>query len=212
MACAHLAGAEYRPCHLCGTEQTYPLSSGSRWCAQLRCVTLTYPRRIPGGDVPKLIMRLERLPGSDPVSPPRHVVDLGDHPRPPATSTPLARWSASVAAAHDPCLVVDTDGQVLSLSASAAELLGCSGAGGIGRPLVEVVDLVDFETGASRPEYAARVAPLAVLTNANGLMRSLLRVRHRDGSRMTIDASSAPLHDVRGEIIGSLTFLAAVRG
>jgi len=165
-----------------------------------------------GGVVPKLIMRLERLPGTDATPPPSPVVDLGDNGRAPAASTPLARWSASVAAAHDPCVVVDDQGQVLSLSASAGELLGCSDAGVIGRPLVDVVDLVDFETGASRPEYASRVAPLAVLTNANGLMRSLLRVRHRDGSRVTIDASSAPLHDVRGEIIGSLTFLAAVRG
>jgi hypothetical protein len=78
--------------------------------------------------------------------------------------------------------------------------------------LREVVDLVDFETGSSNPDYSGRIAPLAVLTNSNGLMRSLLRVRHRDGSRVTIDASAAPLHDVRGDIIGSLTFLAAVRG
>lgn len=160
----------------------------------------------------KLIMRLERLPGEEEANDTRHVVDLGDRGRAPAASTPLARWSASVAAAHDPCLVVDAQGQVISLSASAAELLGCSDAGVIGRRLIDVVDLVDFETGASRPDYAARVAPLAVLANGNGLMRSLLRVRHRDTSRVTIDASSAPLHDVRGDIIGSLTFLAAVRG
>lgn len=162
--------------------------------------------------VSKLILRLERLPGTTPEAASRHVVDLADNGRTPAGSTPLARWSASVAAAHDPCIVVDAQGQVLSVSASAAELLGCSDAGVIGRALVEVVDLVDFETGASRPDYATRVAPLAVLTNANGLMRSLLRVRHRDGTLVTVDASSAPLHDVRGEIIGSLTFLAAVRG
>lgn len=162
--------------------------------------------------MPKLILRLEPLAGSEPAAPSRHVVDLGDHGRAPAASTPLARWSASVAAAHDPCLVVDVQAQVLSLSASAAELLGCSDAGVIGRRLLDVVELVDFETGASAPDYASRIAPLAVLTNSSGLMRSLLRVRHGDGSRLTIDASSAPLHDVRGEVIGSLTFLAPVRG
>jgi PAS domain-containing protein len=162
--------------------------------------------------VPKLILRLEPLAGADPSARTRHVVDLGDHGRAPAASTPLARWSASVAAAHDPCVVVDAQGQVLSLSVSAAELLGCSDAGVIGRRLLDVVDLVDFETGGLKPDYAPRIAPLAVLTNANGLMRSLLRVRHRDGSRLTIDASSAPLHDVRGEIIGSISFLAPVRG
>lgn len=162
--------------------------------------------------MPKLILRLERLAASGGAAPSRHVVDLGDHGRPPAAATPLARWSASVAAAHDPCLVVDAHGQVLSLSASAAELLGCSDAGVIGRPLLDVVDLVDFETGASAPDYSARIAPLAVLKTGNGLMRSLLRVRNADGSRLTVDASAAPLHDVRGEVIGSLTFFAAVRG
>jgi PAS domain S-box-containing protein len=170
--------------------------------------------------MPKLILRLERLPAPAAEPPPapadddplRHVVDLGDHLRAPAASTPLARWSAAVAAAHDPCLLVDAEGQVLSLSASAADLLGCSDAGVIGRRLTDVIDLVDFETGASAPDYASRIAPLAVLGNGTGLMRSLLRVRHGDGSRVTIDASSAPLHDVRGDVIGSLTFCAAVRG
>jgi PAS domain-containing protein len=164
------------------------------------------------GSVPKLILRLEPLAGADAAPRSRHVVDLGDRGRAPAASTPLARWSASVAAAHDPCLVVDAQGQVLSLSASAAELLGCSDAGVIGRRLVDVVDLIDFETGASGPDYTSRIAPIAVLANGNGLMRSLLRVRQRDGGRLTIDASAAPLHDAQGEIIGSLSFLAAVRG
>lgn len=161
--------------------------------------------------MPKLILRLEPLGRAD-ATPSRHVVDLGDHGRVPAASTPLARWSASVAAAHDPCMVVDPQGQVLSVSASAAELLGCSDAGVIGRRLLDVLDLVDFDTGALDPDYASRIAPLAVLANGHGLMRSLLRVRHPDGTRVTVDASSAPLHDVHSTVIGSLTFLAAVRG
>lgn len=157
----------------------------------------------------KLILRLQRLDGDE--QPARHVVDLGDHGRPPTATTPLARWSASVAAAHDPCLVLDAQGRVLSLSASGAELLGCSDVGVIGRLLLDVVDLVDFETGASKPDYAGRVAPLATLAQGNGLMRSLLRVRHHDGTWLTLDASAAPLHDAHGQTIGSLTFLASIR-
>jgi PAS domain S-box-containing protein len=163
--------------------------------------------------VTKLILRLERLDDVDGApAPSRHVVDLGDHTRAPAASTPLARWIATVAAAHDPCLVLDGDGQVLSLSTSAADLLGCSDAGVIGRRLLDVIDLVDFDTGTSSPDYAARIAPLAVLTAGSGLMRSLLRVRQSDGTRLTVDASAAPIHDVRGETVGSFTFLAPVRG
>jgi PAS domain S-box-containing protein len=168
-----------------------------------------------GCDVPKLVMRLAPLPtAADRTQPPssRHVVDLGEHGRAPMASTPLARWSASVAAAHDPCMVVDAQEQVLSISASAAELLGCSDAGVIGRPLLDVIELVDFDTGSPRPDYAARISPLTVLQSGVGLNRSLVRVRHRDGTRVTIDASAAPLHDVRGQVVGSITFLAQVRG
>ena len=160
----------------------------------------------------KLILRLERLQDSDAASPARHVVDLGEHSRPSATSTPLARWIATVAAAHDPCLVLDAQGQVLSLSSSAAELLGCSDAGVIGRRLLDVIDLVDFDTGSSSPDYATRIAPLAVLAPTSGLMRSLLRVRQHESAPLTVDASAAPIHDVRGETVGSFTFLAPVRG
>jgi len=162
--------------------------------------------------VSKLILRLEHLAPADSPSADRHVVDLGENGRSAVASTPLARWSASVAAAHDPCLVVDAEGQVLSISASAAELLGCSDAGVIGRRLLDVIELVDFDTGAPQPDYAGRIAPIAVLTTGNGLTRSLVRVRHRDDTRVTIDASAAPLHDVRGQVIGSIAFLAAVRG
>lgn len=170
-------------------------------------------REAGGSGVPKLILRLERLPAAEPPAPPeRHVVDLGEHPRPPVAATPLARWSASVAAAHDACLVVDADGRLLSMSAAAGELLGCSDQGVIGRPLLDVIELVDFETGAAQPAYAPRVAPLGVLQNGSGLTRSLIRIRHSDGSRVTIDAAAAPLHDVRGQVIGSISFLARVGG
>jgi PAS domain S-box-containing protein len=174
-----------------------------------------YPQADPPAPArePDPPQRRVEVPTRAPDAPPRRdVVDLGDNGRPPAASTPLARWSAAVAAAHDPCVVLDVQGQVLSLSVSGAELLGCSDAGVIGRRLLDVLHLVDFETGALDPDYAARIAPLAVLQPGSGLMRSLLRVRTRDGGRLTVDASSAPLHDVRGETIGSLTFLAPVRG
>jgi PAS domain-containing protein len=163
--------------------------------------------------VAKLILHLERLPVSESTqAQTRHVVDLGTHGRGSATSTPLGRWSAAVAAAQDPCLVLDPQGQVLSISASAAELMGCSDAGVIGRRLIDVADLVDFETGLSGPDYATRIAPIAVIAGGGGLMRSLLRVRHSDGSRLTVDASAAPIHDAQGVAIGSITFLAPVRG
>lgn len=169
----------------------------------------------------KLILRLERLDdvaanGSAAaldaeVERPLHVVDLGDHGRAPVASTPLARWIATVAAAHDPCLVLDQHAQVLSMSVSAAELLGCT-EGVIGRRLLDVVEVIDFDTGRPAPDYAHRIAPVSVLTAGSGLMRSLMRIRQRDGMVVTVDAAAAPIHDATGTTVGSFTFFASVRG
>lgn len=160
----------------------------------------------------QLILRLERLERAEPAGRARHVVDLGNANRAAAASTPLARWIAAVAAAHDPCLVLDREGQVLSMSAAAAELFGCSDIGVIGRGLLDVVDVVDFDSGGSNPDYAARIAPLAVLVSGSGLMRSLMRVRRRDAVRVTLDVASAPIHDGARWTVGSITFLAPVQG
>jgi PAS domain S-box-containing protein len=161
-----------------------------------------------------MILRLERLQDGSARS--HHVVDLAgadDHAdRGRHGSSPLARWVATAVVAHEPCLVLDRDGRVLGMSGSASELLGCASGTVIGRPLLDVIDLVDFDTGVSSPDYAARIAPLAVLAADSGLMRSLLRVRHRDGGRVTVDASAAPIRDAQGNPLGSFTFLAELRG
>ena len=169
----------------------------------------------------KIILRLERLAeeaadGSAPALDTQadrglHIVDLGDHMRAPVASTPLARWIATVAAAHDPCLVLDPEGQVLSMSVSAAELLGCT-EGVIGRRLLDVIEVIDFDTGRPSPDYAHRIAPVAVLSTGTGLMRSLMRIRQRDGMPVTVDAAAAPIHDATGATVGSFTFFATVRG
>jgi len=163
--------------------------------------------------VTKLIMRLERLATADSaLAQMLHVVDLGSVDRAPAATTPLSHWLSAAAAAHDPCVLLDDAGRVLAISPAAVSLLGCSEGGLIGRNLLDVVDVVDFDSGTSSPDYAARIAPVAVLaTGGGGLMRSLMRVRHRDGERVTIDAAAVPLHDDRGRLVGSLTFLAPVR-
>jgi len=171
--------------------------------------------------VTRLVLRLERLADDAAAGsaaaldgPPEralHVVDLGDHGRAPAASTPLARWIATVAAAHDPCLVLDADAQVLSMSVSAAELLGAT-EGVIGRRLLDVVEVIDFDTGRASPDYAHRIAPIAVLNTGTGLMRSLMRIRQRDGMAVTVDTASAPIHDATGTMVGSFTFFATVRG
>jgi PAS domain-containing protein len=166
--------------------------------------------------VPKLVLRLQALPTgtlADSAAP-RHVVDLGHggQPLPSPTPTTLARWSRVTATSHDPCLLLDDQGRAVSVSASAGLLFGCVADGVIGRHLLAILDLVDFDTGASAPDYALRVAPLAVLKDGAGLVRSLLRVRHADGQVHTLDAAAAPLHDADGRLVGSLTHFAPLGG
>jgi PAS domain S-box-containing protein len=135
---------------------------------------------------------------------------LGVAPASPLTgSMSLNRWSAAVAAAHDGCFVLDVDGKVLSVSVAGVELLGSGDGTIIGRHILEVVNLVDLETGAINPEYAPRITPLVALESP-GLARSLMRVRHDDGSVVTLDTSSAPIHDAAGNLLGSMTFLAPI--
>ncbi|HET7310302.1 MAG TPA: PAS domain-containing protein [Mycobacteriales bacterium] len=166
--------------------------------------------------MPKLVFRLRALPTETVTDspPPRHVVDLLDRTRSSAVSTPttLARWSRVTATSHDPCVLLDDQGRVVSLSASAGRLLGCGTDGVAGRELLPLLNLLDFDTGASAPDYAHRLAPLAVLKEGAGLVRSLLRVRHADGEVHTLDAAAAPLHDADGRLVGSLTLFASLGG
>jgi PAS domain S-box-containing protein len=168
-----------------------------------------------------LILRLESL-GADvePVTPgPREpveeerprFVDLSDNAVVPSPLSPpqhpLIRWRSAVHTSHDACLVLDAHGTVVSISAAAAEALGCADTMAVGRQLLDVIDVVDLDTGASHPEYAVRITPLSTL-GGRGLMRSLMRVRHPDGSLVTVDCASAPLHDDDGDTIGSVSFFA----
>jgi PAS domain S-box-containing protein len=139
----------------------------------------------------------------------RRVVDVAA-PERLSVATPLTRWSAAVAAAHDPCFVIDANGIVISISVAAVELLGCGDMTTIGRHVLDILTLVDLDTGASDPDYANRITPLAVLDNP-GLSRSLIRVRHADGALVALDTSSAPIRDVTGYPLGSVTFLAPIR-
>jgi PAS domain S-box-containing protein len=139
---------------------------------------------------------------------PARVVDLAASER-LSSATPLSRWSAAVAAAHDACFVLDQNGVVISISVAAVELLGCGDAAVIGRHILDVINLVDLETGAPNPEYAPRITPLVVLEGP-GLGRSLLRVRHGDGTAVTLDTASAPIHDVSAHLLGSVSFLAPI--
>jgi PAS domain S-box-containing protein len=163
--------------------------------------------------VPSLILRLETLDDDLPADVDSHAdgvprqVDLTHGADGVGSAHPLARWQAAAEASGDACLVLDARGSVVSASPAAIEALGCTDQPVRGRRLLDVIDVVDLDTGASHPDYAVRITPLATL-GGRGLMRSLMRLRHPDGSFVTLDSSSAPLHDSAGETIGSISFFA----
>jgi PAS domain-containing protein len=189
--------------------------------------------------LPSLILRLEQLPprreapaatetpssvqpeaepvadppspssAQEPVAPSvRRTVDVAASER-LNTATSLSRWSAAVAAAHDACFVLDISGAVISISVAGVELLGCGDSAVIGHHVLDVINLVDLETGGPNPSYASRITPLAVLEGP-GLARSLMRLRHPDNTVVTLDSSSVPIHDVTAHLLGSVTFLAPI--
>jgi PAS domain S-box-containing protein len=139
----------------------------------------------------------------------RRVVDVAG-PERLSTATSLSRWSAAVAAAHDACFVLDLNAVVISVSVAAVDLLGGGDVAMIGQHILDVINVVDLETGAPHPAYAPRITPLAVLENP-GLARSLMRVRHENGTVLTLDSSSVPIHDVNANLLGSVTFLAPIQ-
>jgi PAS domain S-box-containing protein len=174
----------------------------------------------PEEKVPSLILRLESLDdeaAADADSDSDAAIDRGNSGLPSqvdvdsaaatAGSHSLAHWQAAAESSNDACLVLDARGAVVSASPAAIEALGAAGQPVRGRRLLDVIDVVDLDTGASHPDYAVRITPLATL-GGRGLMRSLMRLRTPDGSLVTLDSTSAPLHDADGATIGSISFFA----
>ncbi|MBB2944717.1 PAS domain-containing protein [Actinoplanes lutulentus] len=124
--------------------------------------------------------------------------------------TSVERWSAAVAIAEEPCLVIDNSGLILAVSPSCSELLGLGKpAEALGQRLNSALQLIDFTAGAGRLEEpeADKIPPLLAVSSER-LARGLLRVA--GDPPLTVDAVSTPL--LAGDrVAGSLTFLSPVR-
>ncbi|SDT73950.1 PAS domain-containing protein [Actinoplanes derwentensis] len=126
--------------------------------------------------------------------------------------TSVERWSMAVAAADEPCLVIDVDGSIIAVSTSCSEILGLGKpAEALGRRFTSL-HLIDFTANAGRLEEpeADNIPPLLALRSER-LARGLIRVLPRQGETpLTLDAISTPL--MAGDRIGgALTFLSPVR-
>jgi hypothetical protein len=124
----------------------------------------------------------------------------------------VERWTATVAAAAEPCLVIDSVSNILALSASCSELFGLKPVEAIGQPLIAALRLIDFTAGAGELDGSdvEKIPPLLAIRSER-LARGLMRVVAAPGDApLTIDAITTPLlHNDR--VAGSLTFFSPVR-
>jgi hypothetical protein len=125
----------------------------------------------------------------------------------------VERWITTVAAATEPCLIIDASTAILAVSVTGAELLGLGKPPeAIGQPLGSVLRLLDFTAGAAALEEsdADKIPPLLAI-KSESLARGLLRVVPGPGETpLTVDAIATPLRD-GDRLAGSLTFFSAVR-
>lgn len=133
---------------------------------------------------------------------------FAEHALPPS----LEHWAVAVAAAAEPCLLLDRHGIVVAASPTCGRLLGLDPYQAVGRRLVDgVVHLLDFNAVAGQlPEWEVEKIPPMLPLSTGGLARGLLRVPGVDGPPCTVDAISTPLRE-GPVVVGSLTFFAPVR-
>jgi PAS domain-containing protein len=123
------------------------------------------------------------------------------------------RWTSTVAAAAEPCLVIDSAAMILAVSASCCELLGLGKpVEVVGRRLGEALRLIDFTAGAAELDEsdADKIPPLLAIRSER-MTRGLLRVVPSPGAPpLTVDAIATPL--LSGDrVAGALTFFSPVR-
>jgi diguanylate cyclase (GGDEF)-like protein/PAS domain S-box-containing protein len=100
----------------------------------------------------------------------------------------------------DAVISIDISGNITYINPVAASMTGWSPSAANGRPLPEVLRLVD---GVSR---APAVNPLAMAILHNktvGLSPHCILIR-RDGSESAIEDTAAPIHDRRGQVTGAV--------
>lgn len=138
-------------------------------------------------------------------------LSLTEPPRESQPEDSLERWGRTVAAAPEPCLVIDAMSEIIAVSTSACELLGFPGqAAVVGRHLFGgILRLLDFTSVPSLlADSELEKIPPVLAYNSHRLARGLMRVRSADVVR-TIDAVAAPLYE-RDEVVGSLTFFCQI--
>jgi hypothetical protein len=126
----------------------------------------------------------------------------------------VERWTTTVMAAAEACLIINAEGAIVAVSPACAELFGLGMPGeATGRQLTSAISLIDFTANAGTLEEpeADKIPPLLAIRSER-LARGLMRVVPEPGEApLTFDAISTPLLDGDQRVLGSLTFVSPVR-
>lgn len=132
----------------------------------------------------------------------------------PDATDGFLRWSATVATAVEPCLLIDRETVITAVSPYGCQLLGLgTPPDAIGRRLLESgLRLLDFTAarGELTEQDVEKIPPLLAL-HSGRLARGLLRVLRRGLTEtdVTVDAITTPVL-VDGEVAGSLSFFSEI--
>ncbi len=110
------------------------------------------------------------------------------------------RFQQTLAGIGDAVISTDRTGQIEFLNAVAEALTGWSAEDAAGRPLASVFRIVDADTGAPIESPVAGVLRRGATV---GLGNHALLIR-KDGSRIPIDDSAAPIRDETGAVTGAV--------
>jgi len=100
----------------------------------------------------------------------------------------------------DAVVTTDAKGIVEFLNPMAEELSGWSLANAKGRPLAEILHMLDAATGEPVPSTITQ----ALAENRNVTFGREIDLARADGSRLGIDERSAPIHDAEGHVTGGV--------
>lgn len=106
---------------------------------------------------------------------------------------------AILASIGDAVFAVDRDQRITLFNPAAAALSGYDQSEALGRPYDEILPFVAEKTGASDKRFVERA-----LKGTPGAMKADTLLRRKDGSKIAVADSAAPIHDSDGALIGAI--------
>jgi diguanylate cyclase (GGDEF)-like protein/PAS domain S-box-containing protein len=119
-----------------------------------------------------------------------------------------ARAQITLNSIGDAVISADMHGHVDYLNIAAEQITGWTREQACGRPVAEVLNIIDSDTG--RP-VANPVDYVLQSDRATGLMGESVLIG-RDGNRIPIEDSAAPIHDWNGQLVGAVMAFRDVSG